>query len=42
MLRIDHVFVSGDIRVIDLEAPYTPLTRRASDHLPLAMTFEVE
>ena len=41
MLRIDHLFVSRDVRVIGLEAPYSPLTRVASDHLPLVMTFEL-
>ena len=40
-LRIDHLFVSERVRVRDLEAPFTPATRMASDHLPLVMTFEV-
>jgi endonuclease/exonuclease/phosphatase family metal-dependent hydrolase len=41
VLRIDHVFVSPEIRVTEVFAPYEPLTRRASDHLPLVMDFEV-
>jgi endonuclease/exonuclease/phosphatase family metal-dependent hydrolase len=41
MLRIDHLFVSPEIHVLDVFAPYEHLTRRASDHLPLVMDFEV-
>jgi endonuclease/exonuclease/phosphatase family metal-dependent hydrolase len=41
VLRIDHLFVSPEIRVTDVSAPYDPLTRAASDHLPLVMDFEV-
>ena len=41
VLRIDHVFVSPEIVVRDVFAPYDPLTRVASDHLPLVMDFEV-
>lgn len=33
--RIDHVFVSDDIRVAAVEAIRTPLARVASDHVPL-------
>jgi endonuclease/exonuclease/phosphatase family metal-dependent hydrolase len=40
LLRLDHVFVSDEIRVIDVEVVSTPLTRRASDHLPLLATVE--
>jgi len=40
-LRIDHLFVSPQIVVETLEAPYTPATRLASDHLPLVMRFSV-
>ena len=40
-LRIDHVFVSGGIRVTGLSAPFDPSTRLASDHLPLVMDFEL-
>jgi endonuclease/exonuclease/phosphatase family metal-dependent hydrolase len=39
VLRIDHVFVTPDVRVARIEAPYIPLTRVASDHLPLVMDF---
>ena len=41
VVRIDHLFVSPEIRVMDVFAPYTPATRAASDHLPLVMDFEV-
>ena len=41
VLRIDHVFVSEEIRVLDVTAPFSPLTRAASDHLPLVMDFEL-
>jgi endonuclease/exonuclease/phosphatase family metal-dependent hydrolase len=41
VLRIDHVFVSPEIVVRDVFAPFTPLTRVASDHLPLVMDFEL-
>jgi len=41
VLRIDHVFVSKEILVKDVFAPFDALTRIASDHLPLVMDFEV-
>jgi endonuclease/exonuclease/phosphatase family metal-dependent hydrolase len=41
VLRIDHVFVSPEIVVKDVFAPYNPLVRVASDHLPLVMDFEL-
>jgi endonuclease/exonuclease/phosphatase family metal-dependent hydrolase len=41
VLRIDHLFVSPEIRVTDVFAPFDPLTRAASDHLPLVMDFEL-
>jgi len=41
VLRIDHLFVSPEIVVKDVFAPYDPLARVASDHLPLVMDFEV-
>jgi endonuclease/exonuclease/phosphatase family metal-dependent hydrolase len=41
VLRIDHLFVSGGVRVDDVFAPYSPLTRKASDHLPLVMDFHL-
>jgi len=41
ILRIDHVFVTPDVRVTAIAAPYRPLTRIASDHLPLVMDFEL-
>lgn len=41
VLRIDHVFVSDQIVVKEVFAPYTPLTRVASDHLPLVVDFQL-
>ena len=41
VLRIDHLFVSPGIEVHDVFAPFDPLTRSASDHLPLVMDFEL-
>jgi len=41
VLRIDHLFVSPEIRVTGVFAPFEPLTRAASDHLPLVMDFEL-
>lgn len=40
-LRIDHLFVSPSIRVLRTEVLRTAETRIASDHLPLAMDFEI-
>ncbi len=41
VLRIDHLFVSPDVQVMDVSAPYNPLVRVASDHLPLVMDFKL-
>jgi endonuclease/exonuclease/phosphatase family metal-dependent hydrolase len=41
VLRIDHIFVSDQIKVDGLFAPYERLTRVASDHLPLVCDFTV-
>ncbi|WP_374654538.1 endonuclease/exonuclease/phosphatase family protein [Phenylobacterium sp.] len=41
VLRIDHIFVSPEIVVEDVFTPFDPLTRVASDHLPLVMDFSV-
>ena len=41
MLRIDHIFVSPEIKVENVFVPFDPLTRVASDHLPLVMDFSV-
>jgi endonuclease/exonuclease/phosphatase family metal-dependent hydrolase len=37
LLRIDHVFVGDAIEVLNVEVLRTPLTRIASDHLPLVV-----
>ncbi len=41
VLRIDHLFVSAEIVVQDVSAPFLPLTRAASDHLPLVVDLEI-
>lgn len=41
LLRIDHVFVSSDIDVVDASVLSTPLAKLASDHLPLMATIEI-
>ena len=41
-IRIDHVFISSEIRVTGVRAPFSPLSRMASDHLPLVMDFEIQ
>lgn len=41
-IRIDHVFVSPHIRITGVRAPFSPLSRMASDHLPLVVDFEVQ
>lgn len=41
-IRIDHVFVSPHIRVTGVQTPFSPLSRMASDHLPLVMDFELQ
>lgn len=40
-IRIDHGFVSPDIKVTGVMTPLDPLTRSASDHLPLVIDFEL-
>lgn len=40
-IRIDHFFVSPEVRVMGVSAPLSPLARAASDHLPLIMDFEI-
>ena len=41
VLRIDHVFVSAPIQVLRAEPVRTPLTKIASDHLPLLVDFDL-
>ena len=41
-IRIDHCFVSPDITIRKMFAPFSPLARMASDHLPLVMDFDVD
>lgn len=41
-IRIDHAFVSDGVRVTNVSAPFSPLARVASDHLPLIVDFELD
>jgi len=41
VVRIDHVFASGEIEVAKVDVVRTSLTRVASDHLPLVVEFRV-
>lgn len=41
MLRIDHLFVSPSVEVVDIHTPSGPLARAASDHLPLVADIRV-
>jgi len=41
-IRIDHAFVSPHIRITSVKAPFSPLARVASDHLPLVIDFEID
>lgn len=40
-IRIDHAFISDEIRPTAVTAPTFPLARVASDHLPLVLDFEI-
>lgn len=40
-MRIDHVFLAGDIEVTGIFSPYDARARVASDHLPLVVDLEV-
>jgi endonuclease/exonuclease/phosphatase family metal-dependent hydrolase len=41
VLRIDHVFVSAEVRVSGLRVGASPAARIASDHRPLIMDFDI-
>jgi len=41
-IRIDHVFISPHIKVNAVRVPFSPLSRMASDHLPLVVDFEIQ
>ena len=41
LVALDHVFASADVRVKQVSVPHTPLTRVASDHLPLIVDLEL-
>lgn len=39
-MRIDHLFITPNLKVRSVSVPRTALTRLASDHLPLVVTLE--
>ena len=39
LFEVDHIFFNGDLRVEFVDVPKTPLTKIASDHLPLLADF---
>ena len=41
LLRLDHIFVSQEVKVVEARVISTPLARLASDHLPLLVTVEI-
>ncbi len=41
VLAIDHVFVSAGVQVLAVKTPMDPLSRLASDHLPLVVDFRL-
>jgi endonuclease/exonuclease/phosphatase family metal-dependent hydrolase len=41
LLRVDHLFITADLRVIHVQVPRTPLIRLASDHLPIIVDLEL-
>ena len=41
LLRIDHMFVSHNIKVLNVRVPRTIDTRQASDHLPILADLEL-
>lgn len=41
LIRIDHVFVSPEIEVIEVKVPRGPSERIASDHLPVVATLRI-
>lgn len=41
LVALDHVFASADVAVKQVMVPHSPLTRVASDHLPLIVDLEL-
>lgn len=41
LTRLDHVFVSPEVKVVQVSVPRTATTRIASDHLPLVVDVEL-
>lgn len=41
-MRIDHVFLAGEVEVVNVSSPYDARARVASDHLPLVVDLEVK
>ena len=40
-LEVDHIFFNGNLRVESVSVPSTPLTKIASDHLPVIADFSL-
>ena len=40
-VKVDHCFTSPEVVVTGVTAPFSPLARMASDHLPLVVDFEI-
>lgn len=40
--RLDHIFASGDLNVLDCQVPHGRFLRNASDHLPLIAELVIE
>jgi endonuclease/exonuclease/phosphatase family metal-dependent hydrolase len=40
-IRIDHAFVSPEVRITEVRSSFSPLARMASDHLPLIVDFDL-
>ena len=41
MLRLDHIFLAGDMTAVNAHVVSTPLSRMASDHLPVVAEIEL-
>lgn len=42
LFEVDHIFFKGNLRVESVSVPNTPLTRIASDHLPVIADFSLD
>ena len=42
LFEVDHIFFNGNLSVESVRIPSTPLTRIASDHLPVIADFKID